>query len=124
MATTTRPDRTTLTEAGTAARLRLPLADQGNWKPAADRPDPIALLEEQAQTRLPELVPIRYGRMSVSPFAFYRGAALPMAADLAAIPNSGLTVQLCGVGGHECHNVWRTEMAPTSAAAACSDELQ
>ena len=96
MATTTRPDRTTLTEAGTAARLRLPLADQGNWKPAADRPDPIALLEEQAQTRLPELVPIRYGRMSVSPFAFYRGAALPMAADLAAIPNSGLTVQLCG----------------------------
>jgi uncharacterized protein (DUF2252 family) len=60
------------------------------------RPDPIALLEEQAKTRVPELVPIRYGRMLVSPFTFYRGAALIMAADLAATPRSGLTAQLCG----------------------------
>ena len=61
----------------------------------ADRPDPVALLEEQARTRVPELVPIRYGRMLVSPFTFYRGAALIMAADLAG-PRSGVTVQLCG----------------------------
>ncbi len=61
-----------------------------------DRPDPIALLEEQAASRVPELVPIRYGRMLVSPFAFYRGAALIMAADLAATPRSGINVQLCG----------------------------
>ncbi|HEY6380171.1 MAG TPA: DUF2252 domain-containing protein, partial [Candidatus Dormibacteraeota bacterium] len=61
-----------------------------------DRPDPVALLEGQARTRVPELVPIRYGRMLVSPFTFYRGAALIMAADLAATPRSGVTVQLCG----------------------------
>ena len=64
--------------------------------PAPDRPDPIALLEEQAASRVPELVPIRYGRMLVSPFTFYRGAALIMASDLAGSPRSGLTVQLCG----------------------------
>ena len=57
--------------------------------PAEDRPEPIALLEEQALSRVPELVPIRYGRMLVSPFTFYRGAALIMAADLAAAPRSG-----------------------------------
>ena len=60
------------------------------------RRDPVALLEEQAVTRVPELVPIRYGRMLASPFAFYRGGALIMAADLARTPNSGLRVQLCG----------------------------
>ena len=60
------------------------------WRPAPDRPDPIGLLEEQAATRLPELVPLRYGRMAVSPFDFYRGAALPMAADLAATPHTGI----------------------------------
>ena len=58
--------------------------------------DPVALLEEQAVTRVPELVPIRYGRMLVSPFTFYRGAALIMAADLARTPASGLTAQVCG----------------------------
>ena len=61
-----------------------------------DRPDPIELLERQAETRVPELVPIRYGRMLVSPFTFYRGAALIMASDLSATPRSGLTVQCCG----------------------------
>ena len=61
-----------------------------------NRPDPVALLEEQGESRVPELVPIRYGRMLVSPFTFYRGAALIMAADLAATPRSGLHVQLCG----------------------------
>ena len=63
---------------------------------APHRRDPVALLEQQAVTRVPELVPIRYGRMLVSPFTFYRGAALIMAADLAGTPRSGITTQVCG----------------------------
>ena len=66
------------------------------YDPASGRADPIDLLEAQAKTRVPELVPIRYGRMLVSPFTFYRGAAKIMAADLAGTPRSGLTVQCCG----------------------------
>jgi len=66
------------------------------FDPAADRPDPLALLEEQAVSRVPELVPIRYGRMSSSAFAFYRGAALVMASDLSRTPSPGLRTQLCG----------------------------
>jgi uncharacterized protein (DUF2252 family) len=66
------------------------------YEPAPDRPDPVDLLERQAQTRVPELVPIRYGRMLVSPFTFYRGAALIMASDLATGPRSGLNAQICG----------------------------
>jgi len=81
---------------GKASRNEVPRSSHGAWEPAADRPDPIALLEEQSETRVPELVPIRYGRMLVSPFTFYRGAALVMAADLAATPRSGLNVQVCG----------------------------
>jgi uncharacterized protein (DUF2252 family) len=81
---------------GRDARSKVPRRSHGRWEPAPDRPDPIALLEEQAETRVPQLVPIRYGRMLVSPFTFYRGSALIMAADLAATPVSGVTVQLCG----------------------------
>jgi len=81
---------------GRNARTQAPRSGHGQWEPAPDRPDPIALLEEQAQSRVPELVPIRYGRMLVSPFTFYRGAALIMAADLAGTPVSGVSVQLCG----------------------------
>jgi uncharacterized protein (DUF2252 family) len=81
---------------GKDARSEVPRSSHGAWEPAADRPDPIKLLEEQAETRVPELVPIRYGRMMVSPFTFYRGAALIMAADLAASPRSGINAQLCG----------------------------
>ena len=81
---------------GKAARKKTPRSTHAVWKRPADRPDPIALLEEQAQSRVAELVPIRYGRMSVSEFTFYRGAALIMAADLAGTPRSGITVQLCG----------------------------
>jgi len=66
------------------------------FDPPSDRPDPIGLLEEQAKSRVAELVPVRYGRMMVSPFTYYRGAALPMAADLAITPVSGLAVQVCG----------------------------
>ncbi len=81
---------------GRAARVTAPRAGHGRWVPAADRPDPIALLEEQGESRVPHLVPIRYGRMLASPFTFYRGAALIMAADLATTPVSGVTVQACG----------------------------
>src|SRR4051812_12219921 len=69
---------------GKAARTETPRSSHGRWEPAANRPDPVALLEEQATSRVPELVPLRYGRMMVSPFTFYRGAALIMASDLAA----------------------------------------
>ena len=81
---------------GKAARAAVPRDSHGVFDPPSDRPDPLALLEEQAKTRVPELVPIRWGRMMVSPFTYYRGAALPMASDLATTPASGLTVQACG----------------------------
>ena len=81
---------------GKAARELVPRSRHGEFQPASSRPDPVALLERQAESRVPELVPIRYGRMLASPFAFYRGAALMMAADLADTPNSGLHAQLCG----------------------------
>ena len=81
---------------GKAARAEVPRSSHSEYEPAASRPDPIGLLEEQAVTRVPELVPIRYGRMLVSPFAFYRGGALLMASDLAGTPRSGLTAQICG----------------------------
>jgi uncharacterized protein (DUF2252 family) len=81
---------------GKSARREVPRSSHAVYEPARDRPDPIDLLERQARTRVPELVPIRYGRMLVSPFTFYRGAALIMASDLASTPRSGLTVQCCG----------------------------
>jgi uncharacterized protein (DUF2252 family) len=81
---------------GKAARGELPRSAHAAWEPALHRADPVDLLEEQAQTRLPELGPIRYGRMLVSPFTFFRGAAYLMAADLADGPRTGLHAQLCG----------------------------
>jgi uncharacterized protein (DUF2252 family) len=81
---------------GKAARAEVPRSAHGEWLPPAGRRDPLELLEEQAASRVPELVPIRYGRMLVSPFAFYRGAAAVMAADLSRSPRTGLQVQLCG----------------------------
>lgn len=81
---------------GKAARRRAGRASHGEWAEAADRPDPVGVLERQAADRVVELLPIRYGRMAASPFAFLRGAAAVMAADLAARPSTGLTVQLCG----------------------------
>jgi uncharacterized protein (DUF2252 family) len=83
-------------ERGRAARARAPRSAHGEWAPAPERPDPVALLTAQAATRVRELVPIRYGRMLVSPFTFYRGAAAVMAADLARTPDSGIVVQACG----------------------------
>jgi uncharacterized protein (DUF2252 family) len=81
---------------GRAARDAAPRSSHGRWEPAPVRRDPIELLEAQAATRLQELVPIRYGRMLVSPFTFYRGAAGLMAADLAGGAHTGLVAQLCG----------------------------
>jgi uncharacterized protein (DUF2252 family) len=83
-------------ESGKAARAQVPRSSHAQFDPPSDRPDPLDLLDAQARTRVPELVPIRYGRMLVSPFTFYRGAAKIMAADLATTPNSGLQVQCCG----------------------------
>ncbi len=90
------PDVAARTERGRAARKRLPRATLAAWAPPADRPDPVALLEAQEATRVPELVEIRHQRMLASSFAFYRGAAVVMAADEAAAPDSGLHVQCCG----------------------------
>src|SRR4051794_12361937 len=81
---------------GKAARAELPRSAHAAWEPAPTRRDPIDLLEEQAQTRLPELGPIRYGRMLASPFTFFRGAANLMAAGLADGPRTGIYAQLCG----------------------------
>ena len=83
-------------ERGRAARKRVSRSAHAFWIPSVDRPDPVAVLERQGRDRLSELLPIRYGRMAASPFAFLRGAAAVMAADLAAQSHSGLTVQLCG----------------------------
>ena len=82
--------------AGKAAREKVPRSSHGEWEPPARRRDPVKVLEDQAKSRVPELVPIRYGRMLASPFTFYRGAAAIMAMDLAKTPQSGLRVQACG----------------------------
>ncbi|MEY9861049.1 uncharacterized protein (DUF2252 family) [Catenulispora sp. GAS73] len=92
----THPTPAERAEVGKTAREATPVEENAQFQPAADRADPVAILEKQAKTRVPELVPVRYGRMLVSPFTFFRGAAAGMAADLAGTADSGLTVQLCG----------------------------
>ena len=82
--------------AGKALRKQVPRRSHAEWSPATDRPDPVSLLEEQNRSRLEYLVPLRFERMSVSPFTFLRGTAIVMAADLAATPVSGIRVQMCG----------------------------
>ena len=81
---------------GRAERESVPLEAHGEWASPDQRPDPVGILEKQNATRVPELVPIRHGRMSVSPFTFYRGSAAIMAWDLSATPTTGLRVQCCG----------------------------
>src|SRR5579862_1515705 len=81
---------------GRTARDRTPPSSHAGWSPATDRPDPVGLLEQQDRTREPDLVPVRHGRMMVSPFTFYRGAAKIMAVDLKDTPVAGLRAQLCG----------------------------
>src|SRR6478609_850284 len=81
---------------GSGQRRAVPRSSHAGWIPPADRPDPVTVLEEQAKTRVPDLMPIRYGRMAVSPFAYFRGAAAPMAWDLAHTPTTDIRVQACG----------------------------
>ncbi len=81
---------------GREARATVPRSSHGRFEPWVDRPDPVALLEKQAGTRVPELIPVRYWRMAVSPLTFYRGAALIMASDLSSTKSTGMTVQCCG----------------------------
>jgi uncharacterized protein (DUF2252 family) len=96
---TTEPGRPTLAErraVGRSLREKVPRSSHAAWSPAADRPNPISLLEEQDRSRLPQFVPLRYERMIASPFGFLRGSAVVMAGDLAATPVTGLQVQMCG----------------------------
>ena len=96
---TTPPDYETVEERvarGKAIRERVPRRSHARWNAAPDRRDPIDILEDVAKTRIAELLPIRYGRMSESPFAFFRGSAAIMAADLASTPDTGLWTQICG----------------------------
>jgi uncharacterized protein (DUF2252 family) len=81
---------------GRERRSSVPRSSHAQWAPPADRPDPVAVLEEQARTRVPDLIPIRYGRMLASPFSYFRGAAAPMAWDLAHTPTTDIRVQACG----------------------------
>src|SRR5262249_6920560 len=94
-----RPTERELYAMGKSLRERCPRTSHAVWKPRRGRSDPVRLLEKSNEGRLPELIPIRHGRMVRTPFTFYRGAALNMAADLAATPASGLRVQACG----DCH---------------------
>jgi uncharacterized protein (DUF2252 family) len=84
------------TAKGRAARERVPRSSHAQWSPSQRTQQPLDLLAEQAKTRVPDLIPIRHGRMAASPFAYYRGAALPMAADLATAPHTDLMAQICG----------------------------
>ncbi|GAA4846672.1 DUF2252 domain-containing protein [Luteimicrobium xylanilyticum] len=93
---TTRPTVADRVEQGRSWRRTAPLDTLGDWSPAPDRLDPVSVLGAQDASRVPELVPIRYGRMSASPFAFYRGSAAVMAADLATLPRTAGVTQLCG----------------------------
>ena len=81
---------------GRERRSSVSRSSHAQWAPPADRPDPVAVLEEQARTRVPDLIPIRYGRMMASPFSYFRGAAAPMAWDLAHTPTTDIRVQACG----------------------------
>jgi len=90
---TSRAERTAF---GKALRSKAPRSSHAVWVPNPERPDPLSLLEEANKTRLEHLVPIRYGRMAKSPFAFYRGSADIMAHDLSKTPVSGISAQICG----------------------------
>ena len=88
-----------LYEEGKRLRDKCPRQSHAAWQPPGNRPDPVSLLVQSSKGRIPQLIPVRYGRMMQTPFTFYRGAALNMAADLAATPITGLRVQACG----DCH---------------------
>ncbi|MBL8795226.1 MAG: DUF2252 domain-containing protein [Planctomycetia bacterium] len=98
----THPTHDELLDMGKALRDQCPRKSHAAWQPSAQRPDPLVLLEQSSQGRIPQLIPVRYGRMMKSPFTWYRGAALQMAADLAGTPATGLRVQACG-DAHLCN---------------------
>jgi uncharacterized protein (DUF2252 family) len=98
-AAVSRPTSAELYAMGKGLREKCPRSSHAAWKAAGNRPDPLQLLEQDNKGRIPELIPIRFGRMLQTPFTFYRGAALNMAADLAATPVTGMRVQACG----DCH---------------------
>ena len=100
-----RPSRGELIAQGEAMRKRCPRSSHAEWSPPPDRPGPVALVEQGNAGRIPELIPLRHGRMLVSPFTFYRGTALNMAVDLAGTPTTGFRVQACGdahLGNFRC----------------------
>ena len=94
-----RPSLAELHAMGKSLRDKVPRESHADWKPPTNRPDPVALVQESDKGRIAQLVPVRHGRMLQTPFTFYRGAALNMAADLANTPATGLHVQACG----DCH---------------------
>jgi uncharacterized protein DUF2252 len=110
----------TTAERGKAARSALPQEGHAVFDPSADRADPVGLLERQATSRLPDLVPVRYGRMLKSPFNYFRGAALPMAADLGATPVSGLAVQACGDAHLSNFGLYASPNVPWSSTSTTS----
>jgi len=93
---------------GRERRKFVPRSSHAEWSPPPGRPDPVTILEEQAKSRVPDLVPIRHGRMAASPWTYFRGAAAVMAADLASTPNTGITVQLCGDAHVLNFGLWKT----------------
>ncbi len=93
---TERPTRAELLARGEALRKKCPRRSHAAWKAPPDRPDPVRLVEEGDRGRIPQLIPIRHGRMMLSPFTYYRGAALAMAVDLGHLPTTGVRVQACG----------------------------
>src|SRR4051794_4120999 len=95
-------------ELGRAARERVPVRDVGRWSARAGRSETVDTLVAQNRIRVRELVPLRHGRMSVSPWTYYRGAAAVMAGDLATLPNTGLTVQMCGDAHVLNFGLWAT----------------
>ena len=100
-----RPARAELIERGEAMRKQCPRSSHAVWSPPHDRPDPLQLIEDANVGRIPELIPLRHGRMLPSPFTFYRGTALNMAVDLAGTPATGFRVQACGdahLGNFRC----------------------
>src|SRR5262249_28669355 len=100
-----RPSRSELIARGEALRKKCPRSSHADWKAPSDRPDPVQLVEEGDKGRIPQLIPIRHGRMMQSPFTYYRGAALAMAVDLATLPTTGVRVQACGdahLGNFRC----------------------
>src|SRR6185369_9994014 len=99
VSTRPRPSQADLHAMGRSLRDKCPRSSHAVWKAPHDRPDPLRLLKVSNKGRLTELIPIRHGRMVQTPFTFYRGAALNMAADLAVTPATGVRVQACG----DCH---------------------